>query len=291
MSRYDIAMIGHISKDIMIFGDREDRYVAGPVIYSSMAATRSGAGVLVITKAAREDAHNLDQLTQNNIDVTVLQSPSTTSIRNVYHSDDRERRTITLLSRASSFLVHELPDFDASIIHCAGLFRGEIPDELLPSLADKAKVGLDAQGVLRCDEDSNLLFRDWEAKQKFLPYITYLKTDAAEAEILTGSRDRITAAKLLKESGADEVMITHNEEVIVFDGSQVHRAPFTPQNLSGRTGRGDTCFASYLARRLTRPAAEAVRYAAALTSIKMETPGPFTGSHDDVLTRMEADSS
>lgn len=33
-------------------------------------------------------------------------------------------------------------------------------------------------------------FEDWKEKKELLPYITFLKTDAAEAEILTGLTDR-----------------------------------------------------------------------------------------------------
>ena len=145
--------------------------------------------------------------------------------------------------------------------------------------------------MLRCSEDGNLLFRDWKEKKKYLPKITFLKTDAAEAEILTGESDREKAAYMLASWGAGEVMVTHNTEVIVLADGKIFRAPFTPSNLSGRTGRGDTTFAAYLARRLDFNPGESVRYAAALCSIKMEKPGAFKGSMKDVLERMESDSS
>jgi sugar/nucleoside kinase (ribokinase family) len=84
-------------------------------------------------------------------------------------------------------------------------------------------------------------------------------------------------------------MVTHNSEVIVLVEGRIYRAPFTSSNLSGRTGRGDTTFASYLARRQTSGPDESVRFAAALCSIKMESPGPFAGTIDQVLERMEMD--
>ncbi len=117
--------------------------------------------------------------------------------------------------------------------------------------------------------------------------ITFLKTDAAEAEILTGTDDRAKGAEMLAEWGAEEVMVTHNTEVIVLSGGKIYSAPFNPSNLSGRTGRGDTCFAAYLAKRLTAGPDEAVKYAAALTSIKMENPGRFSGSVKDVEERIK----
>ena len=93
---------------------------------------------------------------------------------------------------------------------------------------------------------------------------------------------------MLQEGGAREVMITHASEVILDQGERVVRVPFNPSNLSGRTGRGDTCFASYMCWRLNHGIEESLRYAAALTSIKMEKPGPFSGTMEDVLARRKA---
>ncbi|MBQ1581972.1 MAG: hypothetical protein II107_05830, partial [Prevotella sp.] len=56
-----------------------------------------------------------------------------------------------------------------------------------------------------------------------------------------------------------------------------------PRNLSGRTGRGDTTFAGYLCERLDHDIPTALEFAAALVSLKMETPGPFKGTRQDVL--------
>ena len=120
-----------------------------------------------------------------------------------------------------------------------------------------------------------------------LPYIKYLKTDAAEAEILTGLSDREAAAKQLASLGAREVMVTHNNEVLVLSDGKFYRAPYNPSNLSGRTGRGDTTFAAYMAKRLDAGPEESVYYAAALCSMKMEAPGPFSHSAEDVYRRME----
>jgi sugar/nucleoside kinase (ribokinase family) len=147
-----------------------------------------------------------------------------------------------------------------------------------------------------------MIFRDWKNKLRYMPYVSYFKADAAEAEILTGLADREKAARMIASWGGTaggssrtghepEVMITHNTEVIVLAGGTIYRAPFTPSNISGRTGRGDTTFAAYLAWRLSHGPEESVRFAAALCSIKMETPGPFSGRLEDVFARMKADAA
>ena len=99
---------------------------------------------------------------------------------------------------------------------------------------------------------------------------------------MTGTDDRKKAAEILHGWGAKEIMITHNKEVLVYDGKTHFIEPLCPRNLSGRTGRGDTCFSAYITERIENNTVEALRIAAALVSLKMETPGPFRGVRADV---------
>jgi sugar/nucleoside kinase (ribokinase family) len=70
--------------------------------------------------------------------------------------------------------------------------------------------------------------------------------------------------------------------VLIYDGSKIYTCPIKARNLSGRTGRGDTCFSGYITERLTKSVPEALLFAAALVSLKMETVGPFKGTRGDV---------
>lgn len=292
MKNYDIMMIGHISKDIMIdYRGNEDRLTGGPVVQSSAAAVRAGASVLVVTRAAAADLPAVEVLKAEGADWQVLPSRATTSIRNVYHTENQERRDVTLLSRAEPFNPEEIPENPVGTYHLAGLFRGEIPDTMIATLAARAPVAVDAQGLLRCSEGGELFFRDWEQKRKYLPLVTCFKVDAAEAEILTGETDREKAARQLNAWGALEVMLTHNTEVMVCRDGEIFRAPYTNRAFLGRTGRGDTTFAAYLAWREDHTTQEAVTFAAALCSIKMETPGPFNGTVENVMERIAREYS
>jgi len=141
---------------------------------------------------------------------------------------------------------------------------------------------LDVQGFMRHAVGSDLVSKDWAQKQEAFQYLDFLKTDAAEAEILTGKADRGEALRVLADLGAKEIILTHSREVLAYAEGKVYQAPFKARNLSGRTGRGDTCFAAYLTQRLRKSPEEALRYAAALTSLKMERPGPFKGQLKDL---------
>jgi len=70
--------------------------------------------------------------------------------------------------------------------------------------------------------------------------------------------------------------------VTVYAGGKIFTAPFTSRSLAGRTGRGDTCFATYIGKRLATPAEEACRWAGAVTTLKQESLGPWRGTLAEV---------
>ena len=145
-----------------------------------------------------------------NIAVFPVDSANCTSISNTYLTADREKRICKAISHIDPYRPEDLPDAGASIYHLAGLMVGDIGEDMIEATAKRGMCAVDVQCLLRRDEGGAMLFRDWELKKQYLPMIRFLKTDAAEAEILTGSTDRREAAKMLYDWGAKEIMITHN---------------------------------------------------------------------------------
>ena len=286
---FDTFIIGQPSLDINTDYDGTTiRAFGGAVVYSGFAAGALGHPTAVLPKAhlAEDDVTKMFQGARN-VTVFPVDSSRSTSISNVYHTADRERRSCKAISSIDAYRVEEIPDLDAKIYHLAGLVRGDIGEEIIEYASKKAKVAVDVQCLLRCVEDGNMVFHDWAEKKKYLPMIDYLKTDAAEAEILTGLTDRVAAAKQLHAWGAREIMITHSSEVLIYDGAEAYTAPIKSRNLSGRTGRGDTTFAGYLNERIFSDIPTALLWATALVSLKMETPGPFRGSREDVAAYIQ----
>ena len=76
--------------------------------------------------------------------------------------------------------------------------------------------------------------------------------------------------------------------MLAYGGDKIYTCPIKARNLSGRTGRGDTTFAGYITERQRAGIEEALLYCTALVSLKMETPGPFQGSREDVLAYIRA---
>lgn len=285
MKSYDILIIGPVSLDHNIdYLGNERKELGGAVVASGFAAARSGSKTALFTKLNPADADVEKRFENSNADLYWKPSTATCSIRNQYFTADKEKRVCTSMGVCDPFQFEELPDIDTKIYHFAGLVYGDFDGELFEKAAKQGKVAVDVQCLLRhVEADKTMAFHDWDEKLKYLPCIDYLKTDAAEAEILTGLSDRAEAAKLLYSWGAREIMITHNTEVLIYDGKEIYTCPIKARNLTGRTGRGDTTFAGYITERLRTGISEALQYCTALVSLKMETPGPFMGTREDVL--------
>ncbi|MBD3306157.1 hypothetical protein GF339_07215 [candidate division KSB3 bacterium] len=283
MKTYDLMTVGAISKDHNIVLGREEVMYGGGATNAAFAAVNSGSTVAVVTKLAAADRPSLQPLKAAGIDVYARPSSQTTSIKNVYTTPDLDRRTCSMLAMADPFQIDDFPgQVKAQVYHIAALIAGEVPLEVINYLAAQGSVGLDVQGFVRQAVGSDLISKDWMSKADVLPTIRFLKADAAEAEILTGETNREHAIHALAALGAQEIMLTHSSGVMAYAAGKIYHAPFKARNLSGRTGRGDTCFAAYLTQRLQTSPAQALKYAAALTSLKMETPGPFRGTVQDV---------
>ena len=283
MSHYDSLIIGQVCMDLNTdYGREPVREPGGAVLYSGFAANAMGHRVAVLHKGNPETVDAATVFARRpDIKVYSLPSPESTTIQNVYLTADRERRESRVDSVIEAYRPDEVPGVDASIYQLAGLMRGDIGHNMIEYAASRAMAALDVQCILRVVKDGRMVFEDWPEKRDYLGKIQFLKTDAYEAEILTGLSDMEEAARVIGGWGAKEVMVTHNSRVIIYDGIRIYEEPLRPRSLQGRTGRGDTCFSCYITERLSRGIPEALRMAAALVSLKMETPGPYLGSREE----------
>lgn len=275
-----ISFVGHLSVDRNVVKGRERVLYGGGVFHGAITARRLGAETQVLTMCHPDNRAGFSLLSEIGVDVTYLESPESTSIRNVYPSDDPDERQSAVLTRARPFTEDDLREIDhCELLHLNALWKGEIPSSLIPVARERTDLlAGDAQGFLRHVElGGEMVHLDWEDKAELLPLFDYFKVDIAEARILTGLEDPPTAARRLHEWGAKTVVLTHREGVCVHDGSGLYEGSFGPYVLEGRTGRGDTCTVAFLVAMAEGDIAAAVHQAAAITTRKMQYPGPYRG--------------
>jgi len=286
---YDVATIGNYTKDTIVSPAGTRQVDGGGFSYAAHAAAGLGFKVAAITRLAGEDRHVLDNLEAAGIDVYACETSESTLMRLEYPTADVDKRTCTVRSVAGSITAVQVHPVEAKTFVVSPSVRGEVPLDVIKELRRKeTTIGLDVQGFVRvAAPDGRLQHREWPEERTVLSQIDILKTDAVEARFLTGEADIETAARMLSALGPREIVLTHRDGLLVLAEGEVYEAQFCPESLVGRSGRGDTCLGTYVARRLTSTPAEATVWAAAVTSLKMEAEGPFRREIGDVVDLLQ----
>ncbi|OVE80254.1 hypothetical protein BVY01_00535 [bacterium I07] len=289
-SIYDIVIIGNYTKDTIESSAGIRLVDGGGFNYGAHVAAMMGLNTAAVTRLAKEDFHVVRNLEAIGVDVYPEASEFSTCLRLVYPSDNVDERTLYVMSSAGTYTPDQVKDLQAKAFLINASFRGEVGINLLQELSQKDTIlSTDVQGFVRVVENGVMVYRSWEERDQVLQYIDILKTDAVEAEMLTGISDIEEAAKILASWGPREVLITHRNGVMAFAEGEFYHAEFFPVELIGRSGRGDTCISAYLCRRLSKSPHESLLWAAAVTSLKMEAEGPIKRKStevDELLNRL-----
>ena len=291
MESFDVLMVGHFARDELIVDGKGETASGGGVYYGSMVLCQMGLKVAVATRLHPSDFPHLEQLRQAGIRIFATPAAQTSGIANYYQSSDMERRICKLIGFAGTMKLDEIPDLSVRVIIICGIIAGEVDLSTLKILAQRAPLALDVQGFVRVPENGDLIFKPWADMAEGLSQVTYLKVDRAEAEHLTHETDLRTAARKLARYGPKEILLTQSSGPTVYAMGKFFQAPFTPRTLAGRTGRGDTCFSAYIGRRLSAGPDESTRWAAAVTTLKQERPGPWQGPVEEAEALMMRQNS
>ena len=283
MKNYDVLYIGNYTKDTIISPAGTKVVDGGAINYAAHAAARLGKQVAVVTRLAKEDEHVVKKLEQSGVDCYVTYTPTSTLLNLEYPTADPDLRTLSVMSVAGSITAKDVEKLHAQAAVIGSSLRGEVGVGVIRKLKEKNMlVAADMQGFVRVLRGSALNYEPWDEMQSTLALIDVVKSDAVEAEFLTGETDIHKAAKFYATMGTREIVLTHKDGLLIYAEGEMHEMNFYPARLDGRSGRGDTCVGTYVAMRLSMPPRAAGLWAAAVTSLKMENPGPFDRSVKDV---------
>jgi len=289
MTNYDVLYIGNYTKDTII-SPAGIKYVDGGAInYAAHAAARLGSKVAVVTHLSQEDNRVVKKFVESGIDCYPTYTPYSTLMKLEYPTTNPDIRTLSVAATAGSITSSEVENITASSAVIGSSLRGEVGIDVIRKLKVKNMlVAADMQGFVRVLRGVELKYEPWEEMQSALAYVDVVKSDAVEAEFLTGETDIFKAAKFYADMGPREIVLTHKDGLLVYAEGKYHEMNFYPERLDGRSGRGDTCVGTYVAKRLSLDPREAGIWAAAVTSLKMENLGPFNRSIDEVEALIHA---
>jgi sugar/nucleoside kinase (ribokinase family) len=172
---------------------------------------------------------------------------------------------------AGSITAGDLENIEARAAVIGSSLRGEVGLDVIRRLKERdIPVAADMQGFVRVLRGVELKYEPWDEMQSTLAHVDVVKSDAVEAEFLTGETDIFRAAEFYADMGPREIVLTHKDGLLIYADGKFHEMSFYPARLDGRSGR------------LSMDAREAGIWAAAVTSLKMENLGPFNRSIDEV---------
>jgi sugar/nucleoside kinase (ribokinase family) len=289
-NKYDIAFVGHMCYDEIIPFEGEPLIAPGSaVLCGAMVAARVGKKVAAIVKMSEKDKHILKSMQEVGVECYLIPSEETTYSRVLHESANVDERTLTLVKSAGLISISDVPQLETKCAHLAGISDTEFDMELMKGLKARGySLSADMQSFVRHVTPNRLIeYNDVANKKEIAAMMDKLKLDVVEARILTGTDDLEKAAIIIESWGCPEILITQSEGVLARVKGKTYYEKFSNSNVSGRTGRGDTTFAAYLSHRLNHEVSKSLKFAAALVSIKMETPGPFSGTLEDVYKRIK----
>jgi len=259
------------------------------VLCGALAAAAVGKKIAVITKMSPADENIVEPMRQAGIDVHIIPAAETSYMRVVHPEPDPDVRHMFHRKNAGFFRIEEMPEIQTSFLHLAAICDREFDVPFMQALHRRSfDLSADMQNFVRHVDPATreVSFVDVPAKQQIASLLHRVKLDVVEARFLTGQNDLETAAVQFERWGCRETLITEAAGVLARADGKTYYEKFSNSSLVGRTGRGDTTFAAYLARRMDHDVADSLKFAAALVSLKMEKTGPFRGTLDDVLRRL-----
>lgn len=281
-----LCCIGHITLDKIVTPRLTAYMPGGTSFYFAHGISRlANPDFLLVTSLARSEMKAVDDIRALGVEVKAIESAHSVYFENCYGENQNER-TQRVLAKADPFTVENLADVEASIFHLGTLLADDFSLDVIRYLAGKGTVSVDVQGYLREVRGENVFAVDWPEKREAMKYISIIKANEKEMEVLTGSSDPREAARILADWGCKEVLLTLGDKgsLIYADGEFYEIPAFETPDVVDATGCGDTYMTGYLYMRNKGASyADAGRFAAAMCTIKLGAPGPFSGSEADIL--------
>lgn len=254
---FDLVTVGSLVIDRITYpqATRSEQAIGGPATYVSLAASRLGAKVSVLSKVGEDFQEYLEWLRKNDVDLSYTQttkSHPTAAFVLAYNHPKQERR-VQMTAEGPRILPKDIPSsLNARAIHVAPV-ANELPMEMVQELRKKtALMSLDPQGFLREFNNAGFAALRKMADQSFLRDCDVFKSSAEEIKTMTGHARLEMAMKEVAGRGVGIVLATMGKRgTSALLNRDLHHIPAcTPKVVRDPTGAGDVFIGAFLAEYL-----------------------------------------
>ena len=287
----DICCIGHITHDRIITPHTDIHMPGGTSFYFTHGISHllnEKVSYRLITSLAEEDMQAVRDMEALGISIEVIPSRHTVYFENIYEENMNNRRQ-RVLAKADPFTVESLTGVEARYIVLGSLLADDFSLDVIRYLSGRGTLVVDAQGYLREVRDHKVYPVDWADKLEALKYVDILKVNEYEVAVLTGEKDLYEGARRLAEWGVREVLLTLGSfGSIIYAEDKFYEIPaYEPLKVVDATGCGDTYVMGYVFQRCQgAPVSSAAHFAAAVSTLKLEHSGPFSGTLEEAIARI-----
>ncbi len=288
-----VAVLGPLCKDENVVRGQSRFGIGGVTYYAGQALSSLGAEVELFATFGDEPAGWLGEFQPGVLHH--IRAQGTIRFINEYKDnvDEREQRAIVPQNNIGAD--------DIGVLDCDAVILGPLfNDNFQPDVVRNTRqpVALAAQGLMRYLDGGTgaagtVVWRHPERILEFLPRVTYLFVNEEEARFITRKESLPEQDALLRDHGANTVVITRGSRgSVIYDGSGEHVIPaFPPSCLADPTGCGDTYMAAFVfASALPWDLDEIGRFAAMAATMKLECQGPIHATASQVLQRLRGSS-
>jgi len=283
MNKVDIAILGHILNEKIIFPDKEICPVLGsPVAYSSACMASLGVKVGIVTKIGKDFPKDLlkifNQLEIDQEGITIGEN----STNNELIYDNQGNKTVNFITKAKDILYEDIPNayLDAKIFYICPMDY-EINMEAIKKIYDLGKImAVDIGGYGGGTSDTHPQEKNGYEIKELCPFFDIIKGSIEDYHHIfgVGVGDEQKVSRKIIQWGAKISLITLGEEgSFIKTKDKEYYIPAFPTPLDeilDRTGAGDCFSAGFLTHFLHNrdPYTSAV-YASATTSYVIEQSG------------------
>lgn len=250
----DLVTVGHFAIDTISLPNMASSRttLGGPPTYVSVAASKLGAEVGVISKVGADFPRRYREwLKDNRVDISGLgqaRGSLTTRFLLEYRAD--YERTLRLTASAPRISVNDIGvSKKTKIIHLAPISHELSMNAVIHLRRSAPTLSLDPQGFVRkFDAHGKARLRRWTPKS-ILEQIDIFKSSIEEMRMVAGTSDVKQGARKIQDYGVKMVIVTHGLKGSTFLHEGVfHKIPSSkPRVVVDPTGAGDSYIGAFLA--------------------------------------------